>query len=77
MDKQNHRFAETKIQKAAMVIWQASHEGQDPISYSEFAQRMDMGNPHSREVAFSFRCRPGMVRKRRPAKLARAGRKKE
>lgn len=52
MDKQSHRFAETKIQKAAMVIWQASHEGQDPISYSEFAQRMDMGNPHSREVAF-------------------------
>ena len=52
MDKQNHRFAETKIQKAAMVIWQASHEGQDPISYSEFAQRMDIGNPDSREVAF-------------------------
>lgn len=52
MDKQSHRFDESKVREAAMVIWQASHEGQTSISYSEFARRMKMGNPHSREVAF-------------------------
>lgn len=52
MSKQDSRFNEAKVHMAARVIWQESCKGTNPISYSKFAEKMGMGNPHSRDVAF-------------------------